>query len=269
MGQDWSKRKRSRALVRKISPNFTDAIASYFGTGPTDIAKSQDAHDEYVRALQEHGVDVHVLPGIENYPDCCFVEDAAVVVENLVVIPQMGHKSREGEQKEVKEYLTKHLQVVTSPNGAQMDGGDVMFFDDRFLVGLSRRTNKAGTAFLREVSTSLGYGVMEFEIPETALHLSTVCSSPRPGTIIAAEGHLKPEQFKPLIEEGFELLWVPNEESYAANTIGFEKDRVIISANYPLTQAILEDVGFDVTTIDMEHIRVADGSLTCLSLFYD
>jgi dimethylargininase len=269
MGQDWSKRKRSRALVRHISPNFTNAIAYYFGSGPTDVAKSQIAHDEYVQALREHGVDVHILPGIENHPDCCFVEDAAIIVEDKVVVPHMGHESREGEQKEVKQYLSSHLQVIIPPNGARMDGGDVMFFDDRLLVGLSSRTNKAGTEFLRGVASTLGFGIMEFEIPESTLHLSTVCSSPRPGTILAAEGHLKPEQFKPLVDEGFELLWVPNEEAYAANTIGFENDRVLISDNYPQTRALLEDVGFEVTTIDMEHIRAADGSLTCLSLFYE
>jgi hypothetical protein len=40
--------------------------------------------------------------------------------------------------------------------------------------------------------------------------------------LIAAEGHITPEQFAPLTDEGVEILWVPNAEAYAANVIGFE-----------------------------------------------
>lgn len=265
---DWSRRKRARAVTREISPNFMDALANFFGTGPTDLEASRAAHAAYVSALRAHGIEVDVLPGLSAHPDCTFVEDTAVVVDDAVVIPQMGHPSREGEQADVKALLADHLEVLEMPEGAKMDGGDVIFFDDRFLVGLSTRTNKAGAAFLREVAARRGYGVMEFEIPPSTLHLTTVCSSPRPGMLVAAEGHLTPAQFQPLIDEGVEMLWVPNEESYAANTIGFEDGRVIISADYPKTRGLLEEAGFTIHEVDMAHIRCADGSLTCCSVFY-
>ena len=109
---------------------------------------------------------------------------------------------------------------------------------------------------------------MVFDIPPSTLHLTTVCSSPKPGVLVAAEGHLTAEQFAPLIEEGVELLWIPNEESYAANVIGFENGNVIISADYPETKRVLEDAGFTTRSVDMAHIRAADGSLTCCSIFY-
>ena len=43
---------------------------------------------------------------------------------------------------------------------------------------------------------------------------------------------------------------------------------VIISADYPETQRVLEEAGFTTTSVDMAHIRAADGSLTCCSIFY-
>jgi dimethylargininase len=268
MGNEWGRRKRSRALVRNVSPNFQNALANYFGTGPTDVHLSQAAHDDYVSALKENGVDVDVLPGIADHPDCTFVEDTVIVVDDVVVIANMGHHSREGEQVGVESFLSEYLEVVRMPEGALMYGGDVVFFDDRFLVGLSTRTNKAGAAFLREVAAARGYGVMEFDVPQSTLHLTTVCSSPVPGVIVAAEGHLTREQFQPLVEEGFDVLWVPNEESYASNMIGFENGNVIISADYPVTQALLEALGYSIRSVDMTHIRAADGSLTCLSIFF-
>jgi dimethylargininase len=71
-----------------------------------------------------------------------------------------------------------------------------------------------------------------------------------------------------LTDDGVEVIWIPNEESYAANTIGFEDDRLIISAGYPETERILQSAGYQTRTVDMTHIRAADGSLTCCSIFY-
>ena len=268
MATDWSQRKRSRALTREISPNFTKALASYFGTGPTDVGASQDAHANYVTALRENGVNVEVLPGLNDFPDCTFVEDAGVVIDDAVVIPHMGHPSRRGEQVAIRDFFGKCLEVFEMPEGAKMDGGDVVFFDDRFLVGHSTRTNMAGIEFFRGVALTRGYPTMVFQVPESTLHLTTICSSPKPGMLVTAEGYMVPEQFVELVAEGVEVLWVPNDESYAANMIGFESGNVLISAGYPETQRILEAAGFTTQSVDMEHIRAADGSLTCCSIFY-
>ena len=89
-------------------------------------------------------------------------------------------------------------------------------------------------------------------------------STPRPGTIIAAEGHFSKEALSPLAEE---LLWVPNRETYAANTIGYSDDRAIISAGFPVTREVMLDAGFSITSVDMDGIMQADGSLSCLSVF--
>ena len=64
-----------------------------------------------------------------------------------------------------------------------------------------------------------------------------------------------------------ELIPVPANEAYAANTLGYPNDRVIIAAGYPETRRRLLDSGFSITTVDMEPIKQADGSLTCLSVF--
>ena len=268
MATGWSQRKRTRALAREISPNFTNALASYFGTGPNDVDASRLAHANYVSALRENGVDVEILPGLADYPDCTFVEDAGVVIDDVVVIPYMGHPSRRGEQVAVREYLGKFLEVFEMPEGAKMDGGDVVFFDDRFLVGHSTRTNMAGIEFFSGVALTRGYSTMVFEVPESTLHLTTICSSPKPGMLVTAEGHMAPQQFAEIEAEGVEVIWVPNHESYAANVIGFESGNVLISAGYPETQRILEVAGFTTQSVDMEHIRAADGSLTCCSIFY-
>ena len=268
MGDEWSHRKRARAVVREVSSNFDRALSSYFGTHTPNPSAARVAHADYVDALKEQGVDVVILPGLDEHPDCTFVEDTAIVVDDVVIIPFMGHPSREGEQEAVQGLLSQHLEIIKMPEGATMDGGDIIFFDQRFLIGRSTRTNDAGIAFFQGVVSEKGFDSMVFDIPDSTLHLTTVCSSPKPGVLVAAEGHLTPEQFAPLVEEGVELMWVPNEESYAANVIGFESGIVIISAGYPETKRVLEESGFRTRSVDMAHIRAADGSLTCCSIFY-
>ena len=93
MGVGWSHRKRARAVVRQVSTNFNLALSSYFGTHTPNAEAARDTHAEYVAVLREQGVEVDVLPGLDDYPDCTFVEDAAIVVGDVVVIPFMGHTS--------------------------------------------------------------------------------------------------------------------------------------------------------------------------------
>jgi dimethylargininase len=109
----------------------------------------------------------------------------------------------------------------------------------------------------------MGYKVHEINIPENALHLISICSSPADGMLLAPEGYLSPSDFP----SDAELLWVPEEEVYAANVIGFGND-ILCAAGYPKTHKILEDKGFTLHPIDMSQMRSADGSLTCLSVFY-
>jgi len=262
---DWSRRRRSKALTREISPNFTDALANYYGSGPTDISASKATHIEYVAALEKHGLEVRVLPGLSEYPDSCFVEDAAIVVNGAVVMCNLGHPSRRGEVESIQSALNGALEVITMPKGAHLDGGDVLFYDNLFLIGRSTRSNDAGIEFIQGVMNERGFDSVVVDVPSTTLHLSTICSSPAPNVLVTAEGFLTPEQLKPV---GGDVIWVPKEESYGANTIGFEGDKVIVSSGYPATAAALIENGFSLTEVDMKHIRAADGSLTCLRLFY-
>ena len=257
-------RSRQSAVVRCVSKNFHQAISVFFGTITPDAIAAQGTHDAYVAALRAHGTEVTVLSALDKHPDCCFVEDVAVMVGQKAIIPKMGHASREGEQAAIIEFLSEDAEIIHMSSNCTLDGGDVVFLDDRYLIGISTRTNRAGAEFLAKYVKDAGFKVEFIEIPDSTLHLTTIFSSPRPGTLVAAEGHLSINQIGHLADE---IIWVPNSESYAANTMGYSGDRVIIAAGYPTTRQLLLDAGFSITTVDMDAIREADGSLTCLSQF--
>ena len=105
--------------------------------------------------------------------------------------------------------------------------------------------------------------VKTIPIPTDSLHLKSICSSPCPDTLIVAKDTLPLHLFAP----SHKLLQIPKEDIYAANTIGIGQD-LIVPDEYPNTHKILEDQGFILHKLSMSQIRNADGSLTCLSVFY-
>ena len=138
-----------RAIVRRVSDSFEKALASYFGSGPTDVNEAKLQHSLYVSKLEELGLSVKILDSDLNYPDCCFVEDHAVIAGDSALITNAGHDSRIGEKVVVQEALGTDLELQFMPSEARMDGGDVLQFGNKFFVCNSSRSYKAAIECLR------------------------------------------------------------------------------------------------------------------------
>ena len=176
---------------------------------------------------------------------------------NLIVNEDSLHKNFE------KSWLVTFIGSNLDRDIESMIGKPYIISGNGFMIGRSTRTNDIGIQELSEIASSFGYPVQIIDVPHSTLHLTTVCSVPSNGILVAAEGHLKPEQI-----HGFdEIIWVPNEETYASNTIAMENGLVLVSAGFPITKQRLEDAGFQTKDVEMGEIMQADGSLTCLSLF--
>jgi len=266
--------QKTRALVRAVPDSYPRALAKYFGTGPTDVTLARQQHQAYVEALMANGVDVHCLDADNNHPDCIFVEDQAVVVDGHMLLPTPGAPSRVAEQPPIANFLTtvlmaegEGIQTCRMGGEARMDGGDILRLGDFFFVGRSTRTNDLGITALRSLLDFFGHELRVVEIPSNALHLTSIASSPDGKTILAPEGYLPPDAFGDL-PEGFEVVWMPAEEVYGCNTIGFANGTVLIAEGYPSVKQALLDRGLKPHELDMSEIRAADGSLTCCSIFY-
>ncbi len=248
----------STALVRAVPSTFANALARHPSPDGIDVARARAQHDAYVRALIELGVSVRELPGEEGYPDCCFIEDTAVVVGKQVLITRPGAASRRGEEQAVYEALSAEKQVTRMEGPAHLDGGDVLRVGDTLYVGRSERTHSQGLALLEEV---FSLHVVPLEVRD-ALHLKSFSSAPFPGWVVIADGFLDPHSFP----RDVEVLRVPREEASAANLVGVG-DTVLIHEGHPKTRRALESRGVRCISVDVSEFSKADGSLTCLSLF--
>ena len=222
--------QKSRALVRAVPDSYPQALAKFFGSGPTDIELARVHHAAYVEALSSNGVEVTVLDADHNHPDCIFVEDQAVVIDGHVLLPVPGHESRRGEQPPIADFLCDEFKDIKSAkwnisciNGWRRHPS----LGDLFFVGRSTRTNDAGIQELKDLLDHLGHELRVVDIPSHALHLTSVSSTPSDNIILVPEGYLSPESFGEM-PEGCEVIMMPKEEVYGCNTIGLPGNKVLI-----------------------------------------
>lgn len=251
-----------RALVRELSPSFTRALVREAADAPPSLERGRAQHAAYVAALEARVESLTVLAGDPAFPDCCFVEDQAVVSRGIALITRSGAPSRRGEADPIAAALAPYLELRRMQAPATLDGGDVLEVGGHLFVGCSERTNAAGIATLRSVFEPVGLRVVPVEVPD-ALHLKCFVSSPAPDVVLLAEGVVDPAVFRP----AGRVVLVPAEESYAANTVALGAE-VLVAAGYPRTLELVSELGLQPVVLDMSEIARADGALTCQSILY-
>lgn len=139
------------ALVRSSIPESTINGITMSNHEPVDLNKARETHEAYLKYLTRSGVKLIELEGNETFPDCVFVEDTVVTLDNRVLITNMIAASRRGETEEIKrkfqeiaQELSLEVYEIEDKENAFIDGGDVCFTGKEFLVGLTKRTNQKG-----------------------------------------------------------------------------------------------------------------------------
>jgi dimethylargininase len=249
------------AITREVSPSIQDCELSFHTRQPIAVAKAIGQHQAYQRCLADLGVQIVSLPAEPCFPDGVFVEDTAIVLDELAVIANMGAVSRRGETQTVAEALAAYrpMQFLVEP--ATLDGGDVLRIDRSVFVGLSRRTNSEAVTQLRDLLRPYNYEVGPIEV-KGCLHLKSACSYIGNNTVLLNAAWINPEPLR-----AFDLLPVPDDEPGTANVL-LINNVVIIPAFFPKTRALLEQRGFRMRTIDVSELQKAEAGVTCCSLIF-
>jgi dimethylargininase len=251
-----------RAIVRPPGANFAEGLTSG-NLGIPVYEKALAQHARYCDALRQCGLGLIRLEADLRFPDSTFVEDTAILTENLAILACPGAPSRTGEVASVAEVLARHYPSLLAviPPGT-LDGGDVCQARDHFFIGISERTNEEGARQLAALLAQAGYTSAWVDIRETPgiLHLKSglTCLGERRLIVIDA---LAPHQ----AFRGYDIVCVEPGEEYAANCVRVN-DRVLLAAGYPTLEATLRRLGYVVIVLDMSEFQKMDGGLSCLSL---
>jgi dimethylargininase len=250
------------AIIGAVSRNINKCELTYRDREQIDYEKACEQLDEYRQLLSTLNVELIGLGAVDLQPDCCFVQDTAVVLDEICVIASMGAPARAGETRAVEKLLSGYRPIRRILAPATLDGGDVVQLGKRLFVGASKRTNARGIAQLKELVEPLGYTVVPVSV-DGGLHLTTGCGVVNDETVILNPRWLDASAFK-----GLRQLHVSEEEPWAANTIRIGAT-VCVERHAPRTIDQIRPYVGSVETLDISEFRKAEGSLSCLSLIFN
>lgn len=255
------------ALTRLPAQRLADGCElTFLERRPIDIARLHAEHRAYREALAAAGARVIVLDPIESLPDSAFVEDTAVVLDDIAVLTRPGAASRRDEPARIETPLRMHRRhVETLPAPGMLEGGDVLRIGDTLYIGLSTRTDRAGIEAFAALTRGFGYRVVSVPV-HGSLHLKTACTALDAHTLLLNPAWLDADAFS-----GFARIEVDAEEPFAANALPVG-DALIVNAAFPRTLARIRAhasrTGRRVLPVDLAEFGKAEAGLTCLSLVF-
>lgn len=250
------------AITHVPSRRMEQCTRTYVASTPIDYGQALCQHEEYCRTLRQCGADVHTLEVNSELPDCAFIEDTAIVLDELAVLASMGEPSRRVEPAGIEPELKRYREVHRVSLPATIEGGDVLRVDKTVLVGVSSRTNTTGVMALEQIVRRCGYRVLTVPV-HGCLHLKTACTALPDGRLLVNPAWLDTNALR-----DFESILVPDEEPWAAN-VAHIGTSVCISSTHVRTAELIREMGFDVRPVDISEFAKAEGGVTCLSILFD
>jgi dimethylargininase len=249
------------AITREVSPAIANCELTHLEREPIDAACASAQHQEYESCLEQLGCQVQRLPVEPTLPDSVFVEDAAIVVEEIAVITRPGAASRRPEVVSVALALEAYRQLGFIESPGTLDGGDVLRLGKKLFVGLTQRTNQAGIQQLATLLAPFGYEVRAVPIAD-CLHLKTAVTQVSDDTLLINQDWIDASMFT-----GWKLIDVDAAEPFAANAL-LIGGAVIYPTSFPATRAKLERHKINVLPVDVSELGKAEGGVTCCSLIF-
>ena len=247
------------AIVRPVSSALARCELSFVERAPIDVARARRQHAAYEAALRARGCEIVELAPLEDHPDSVFVEDTAVVFDELAVLTRPGAASRRGEVESVAQVLGRYRPLARIDGDGTLDGGDVLRIGREVYVGRSARSNDAGIAQLRSLLLGHGYRVHALDTRE-CLHLKSAVTQVADDAVLVQPRWLDPAPFAAL-----RIVEVDPAEEHAANALRVGGG-IVYPDCFPRTLARLRAAGVEATTVDVSELQKAEGAVTCCSL---
>jgi dimethylargininase len=249
------------AITRAVSPAILSCELSFIPRQPIDLQIACAQHRAYEQLLEKLGAHVLSLPSELDLPDSMFVEDPAIILDELAVIFPLGTESRRPEAASLAQAISKFrkLEHVTLPG--TLEGGDILRIGRQLFVGVTKRSNAEGIRQLAAILFPHHYEVIP--VPVTGcLHLKSAVTLLGRNTLLANRAWFDPAPFS-----GYIWIDVDPSEPHAANALALE-NTIIFPASFPRTRALIEACGFHVTPLDISELQKAESGLTCSSLIF-
>jgi dimethylargininase len=186
---------RTVAVTRELTAAIGNCELTFLHRSAIDFALAQQQHRDYQSALSSLGCEVVVVPAPPGLADSVFIEDTALVLDDIAVMLRPGVASRQPEVAGVAEVLQQYKPLKAIEPPGTIDGGDLLRVGNRIFAGLSTRSNQSGIQQLRDIVSDFGMTVETVETTK-CLHLKSAVSEVAPGTLLINTDWISSSAFK-------------------------------------------------------------------------
>ena len=258
----WYIREMLTAITRNVSSALALCELSFIERKPIDLEKARAQHHAYEEALEKLGARVISLPEEPELPDSMFVEDPAIVLDEVAVICPLGTDLRRKEAPSVRAALEEFRKLAHVKLPGTLEGGDVLCVDKKVFVGITARSNPEGIRQLAVILEHFRYDLTAVPVGG-CLHLKSAVTYLGQNTLLANR-----EWFDWRRLEGFDWVDVDPSEPHAGNALAVGGS-VIFPSSFPKTRARIEAKEFKVLSLDIAELQKAESGLTCSSLLFE
>ncbi|MHB8405975.1 MAG: dimethylarginine dimethylaminohydrolase family protein [Gammaproteobacteria bacterium] len=249
------------AITREVSARITECELTHLVREPINLQRARAQHRLYEDLLMELGCQLHRLTAEPELSDSVFVEDTAIVLDEVAVITRPGAESRRAETASVAAVLKHYRKLFYIEPPGTLDGGDVLQAGKTLYVGRSQRSNAEGIEQLRNVVSAFGYTVTAVRLHD-CLHLKSAVTQVTEDTLLINRQWVDPAAFGQM-----RFIDIAPTEPFAANAVCIGNTLIYPEA-FPKTRQRLEAQGIKVRIVDASELAKAEGGVTCCSLIF-
>ncbi len=249
------------AITHEVSPNMGQCEITHIPRQEIDIELARSQHIQYEGVLVELGCQVRRLSGESSLPDSVFVEDTAIVLNEMAIIARPGAETRRDETRTISEALREYRPIFKIVSPGTLEGGDVLQIGRTLYVGVTERSNESGVKQLLDLVSPYEYEVIKVQV-DGCLHLKSAVTQVGEETLLINRSWVDANSF-----QGKGFIEVDLGEPYAANAL-LVGGELVYPAIFPKTCRRLEERGYPVKVVDVSELQKAEGAVTCCSLIF-
>lgn len=249
------------AITRDVNTDLGNCELTFLPRVRINADLALQQHQQYQSVLSSLGCEIVTVPTELGLADSVFIEDTAMVLDEIAVMCLPGAESRRAEVVGVRDVLQQYRTLTSIQPPGTLDGGDLLCIGNVIYAGLSARSNKSGIEQLHSIVADYALSVETVETTK-CLHLKSAVSEVAPDLLL-----INPDWISRSAFGNCELIDVDKEEPHAANALRVGRS-VIYPSSFPRTMEKLVQRGINVTPIDVSELQKAEGAVTCCSLIF-
>ncbi len=254
--------------VLVCSPKFFKVVTPINNTekqtfkNTISVAKLEKEHEQFVNQLKKLHIQTLFIPAQEHSPQQTFVRDLGFVLNDKLFLGKTKIGLRSEEVNALCQELP-HDQPMYEFNH-ELEGGDVVIFQNTIFVGVSERT-KLDSAIELKQAVGNHFNVVPLKLHKDVLHLDCVLNAVGNCLVVNQRGIVT--KFNPYEYAKHVVHAYQSEQFYLpTNFLAVNSHTIVANKLCPRTNAALKKLGVTVVEVQFSELVKLGGAFRCCTL---